>query len=433
MKNRLEVARELLKNDGIIFIHIDDREMHYLKLVADDIFGRDNFIATVPRKTRSGKSDVPYKLSQDFDWMLMYTKGTSKQDALFGRTIARKYHKTPDFPDDEWRTSDLTKQTTIQERSNSNFTLVNPRNGDEFPVNPNRSWAITIDTVDEYLKKKKIVFPGDYDFLDIKRPAMRVFKSEDIEKKGDDFDKTYVSSNFLNQVMDELLKSVINKKGTDEIVELFGGKVFAYPKPELLIQRIIEYTTKEGDIVLDFHLGSGTTCAVAHKTGRQYIGIEQMNYVETITLKRLKKVIGKRIKAENKLPEEIEYDTGGISESVNWQGGGDFIYCELMQYNEAYMDKIQAAQSSKELVELWRDIAENSFLNWYVNSEIPEDAVDDFIAIGEGKNGLDKQKKRLAELLDKNQLYVNLTEIDDEEFGVSEEDKALNRAFYGDS
>ena len=97
------------------------------------------------------------------------------------------------------------------------------------------------------------------------------------------------------------------------------------------------------------------------------------------------------------------------------------------------MDKIQAAQSSDELVGLWRDIAENSFLNWYVNAEIPEGAVEDFIEIGKGENGLEKQKKLLAELLDKNQLYVNLSEIDDEDFGVSDEDKALNRAFYGDS
>ncbi|MYB94780.1 site-specific DNA-methyltransferase, partial [Candidatus Poribacteria bacterium] len=168
MRNRLEVAREFLKDDGVILIHIDDQEMHYLKLVADDLFGRDNFIATVPRKTRSGKSDVPYKLSQDFDWMLMYTKGASKKDNIFQRDISRRYYETPDFPDDEWRLSDLTKQTTIQERPKSNFTLENPRNGEKFPVNPNRSWSITIDTVDEYLKKQKIVFPGDYDFLNIK-------------------------------------------------------------------------------------------------------------------------------------------------------------------------------------------------------------------------------------------------------------------------
>ena len=427
MKNRLEVARELLKVNGIIFIHIDDQEMHYLKLVADDIFGRDNFIATVPRKTRSGKSDVPYKLSQDFDWMLMYTKDASKTDALFGRTVERKYHKTPDFPDDEWRLTDLTTQRTIYERPNSNFTLVNPRNGQEFPVNPNRCWGVTKDSVDEYLRKGKIVFPGDYDFHDLKRPAMRVFKSEDKGKKA------YVSSDFLNQAMDELLKSMVNRKGTDEIVELFEEKVFAYPKNEGLIERIIEYTTQEGDTVLDFHVGSGTTAAVAHKMNRHWIAIEQMNYVETITMERLKKVVGKKVKAEGKLIEEINYDTGGISKSVNYQGGGDFIYCELMPYNQAFMDKIQAAQSSETLVALWQDIAENSFLNWYVNPETPEDAVEDFIEIGKGENGLDKQKKLLVELLNKNQLYVNLSEIEDEDFGVSEEDKALNRAFYGDA
>ena len=96
------------------------------------------------------------------------------------------------------------------------------------------------------------------------------------------------------------------------------------------------------------------------------------------------------------------------------------------------MDKIQASQSSEALVALWRDIAENSFLNWYVNAEIPEDAVADFIEIGKGENGLKKQKKLLAELLNKNQLYVNLSEIEDEDFGVSEEDKVLNQSFYGE-
>ena len=412
MKNRLEVARELLRDDGIIFIHIDDQEMHYLKVSADEIFGRDNFIATVPRKTRSGRSNVPYNFSQDFDWILMYTRGVSKKDALFERLISRNYHKTPDFQDDEWRLSDLTVQATIQERPNCNYTLVNPRNGEEFPVNPNRCWGITKDSVNDYLRRGKIVFPGDYDFHNLKRPSMRVFKSEDMGKKA------YVSSDFLNQVMDELLTNMVNRHGTDEILELFGSKAFAYPKNERLLQRIIEYTTEEGDIVLDFHLGSGTTAAVAHKMGRQYIGIEQMDYAEKIPVERLKKVIAG--------------DEGGVSESVNWRGGGDFIYCELMKYNQAYMDKIQSADFSEQLIALWENIALNSFLNWYVNPETPEDAVDDFKAIGQTENALDKQKKLLAELLDKNQLYVHLSEIDDEDFRVSEEDKALNREFYGE-
>ena len=413
MRNRLEVAKELLRDDGIILIHIDDQEMHYLKIVADDIFGRDNFIATVPRKTRSGRSNVPHNLSQDFDWMLMYTNGSSKKGNLFQRTISRKYYRTPDFPNDEWRLSDITVQATVHERPNCNFTLINPKNGQEFPVNPDRCWGFPKDSFHDHYRQGKIVFPEDYDFLNLKQPAMRVFKSEEIEKKGENFDKAYVSSDFLNQTMDELLKSMINKKGTDEIVELFGRKAFSYPKNELLMYRIIEYTTKKTDIVLDFHLGSGTTAAVAHKLGRQYIGIEQMDYAETLPVERLNKVIAG--------------EQGGISKSVDWQGGGDFIYCELMQYNQAYMDKIQAAHSSEELVALWRDISENSFLNWYVNEGMPQDAVNDFIAIDD----VEKQKRLLTELIDKNQLYVNLSEIADADFGVSAEDKVLNKAFYG--
>ena len=133
-----------------------------------------------------------------------------------------------------------------------------------------------------------------------------------------------------------------------------------------------------------------------------------MDYIETVTIERVRKVIEQN-------------------------GGGDFIYCELMKYNEAWMDKIQAAQTSEELVALWKDIAENSFLNWYVNPERPEEAVNDFIEIGKSDNGLEKQKKLLAELLNKNQLYVNLSEIEDEDFGIGEEDRKLNRLFYGEA
>ena len=127
-----------------------------------------------------------------------------------------------------------------------------------------------------------------------------------------------------------------------------------------------------------------------------------MDYVESVTVPRVEKVMKKQ--------------------------GGDFIYCELMEYNQTYIDKIQAAQSSEELIALWRDIAENSFLNWYVNAEMPEDAVNDFIAIDD----VGKQKHLLIELLDKNQLYVNLAEIEDRDFGVGAADKALNGAFYGE-
>ena len=159
-------------------------------------------------------------------------------------------------------------------------------------------------------------------------------------------------------------------------------------------------------IILDFFGGSGTTAHAVlelNKDGgnRKFILCEQMHYVETVTKERVRKII-----------EQNNRD--------------DFIYCELMQYNQAYMDKIQAAQSSEELVALWKEIAENSFLNWYVNAEMPQDAVNDFIAIDD----LETQKRCLVGLLNKNQLYVNLSEIEDADFGVSEEDKALNEMFY---
>lgn len=212
---------------------------------------------------------------------------------------------------------------------------------------------------------------------------------------------------------------------------MFGEKKFDFPKPESLLKRIIEISTQPNDIIIDYHLGSGTTAAVAHKMNRQWITVEQMDYVETIPVERLKKVIGKKTKKDGRMFEEIECDQGGISKTVNWQGGGGFIYCELMKYNEAFMDKIQLAKSSEEIVELWRDIAENSFLNWYVNPEMPNEAVNDFIEIGRTEHGLDKQKKLMAELLNKNQLYVNLSEIEDADFKVSESDKKLNELFYG--
>ena len=207
----------------------------------------------------------------------------------------------------------------------------------------------------------------------------------------------------------------LNSLGVVSFAKEYTG--FRTQKPESLLQRIIEVSSNAGDLVLDFCLGTGTTAAVAHKLGRQYIGIEQMDYGDKGAIQRLKKV--------------IKGDNVGISKDVNWKGGGAFLACELMKYNEVFMDCIQAAKSSKQLLTIWRDMAEGSFLNWYVNSKVPEEAIKDFEELGKSENGFEKQKHRLAELLDKNQLYVNLSEIDDAQFKVSKEDKALNKAFYG--
>ncbi len=194
-------------------------------------------------------------------------------------------------------------------------------------------------------------------------------------------------------------------------VELKSGK-----KPEKLIKRIFEMVVKKGDIVLDFFMGCGTTVAVAHKIGLQYIGIEQLGYGKNDSLIRLQNV--------------INGDPTGISESENWKGGGDFISCELMKSNQAFIEKIMKARDSDGLVQIWKQLSEFSYLKWYVNPTMPQEAINNFMEIGKEEHGLENQKKLLMELLDKNQLYVNLSEIDDRRFAVSEEDKQLNKAFY---
>ena len=223
------------------------------------------------------------------------------------------------------------------------FSIVNPETGERHYPSSTGNWRFNKKKIDALLANKEIYFGKDGKG----RPKLKRFLCD--VKAGVPY----------GTIWDDI---PLGNKGTSEIQSLFGSvNIFDTPKPEGLIKQIIEMSTNEGDLILDFFAGSGTTAAVAHKMHRQWITVEQMDYMETIPVERVKKVVGKKIRAEDKLPEEIEYDAGGISESVAWKGGGDFVYCELMQYNEVYMDKIQAAQSSKELVALWRDIAENSF------------------------------------------------------------------------
>lgn len=198
-----------------------------------------------------------------------------------------------------------------------------------------------------------------------------------------------------------------------------GVKLKKGKKPEGLLRRILDLASAKGELVLDFFSGSGTTAAVAHKMGRRYVAIEQLDYGDDDTTTRLGNV--------------LRGDTSGISGAEGWRGGGDFVYCELMKYNEAFIERIEAAKSSKDLLAIWKDLARGSFLNWYVNPEMPDEAVRDFEALGKEEGGLEKQKRLMVGLLDKNQLYVNLSEIEDAQFKVSKEDKALNKAFYGEA
>ena len=405
LKNRLEVAKELLHEQGSIWIHTGEDGMHYLKVLCDSIFGKDKFIGTLPRKIRDGKSDVPFNFSQDFDWILVYTKATENQ-SIVGRKIERKYYITPDFPNRPWRTADLTNQRTVKERPNSNFTMINPKTGKKYPVNPKRSWAVSKSTFEEWYQKGGIGFPDDYEFMKGDKPFRRVFKDEDIKKDN----LAYVSSDILiKEFFINLLNKTKNKVGNDEITDLFSRDEFSYAKPEKLIETIINVTTVEGDSILDFFMGSGTTQAVAHKMNRQYIGIEQMDYIETVSVERLKKVIAG--------------EQGGISKDVEWQGGGSFVYCELKNDAQDFLNKVKNALSSEELVELLDQVKKSSFLSYRV--EAKKLHKEEFT-----KLSLFEQKQLLVELIDHNNLYVNYCDIDDVNNNISEKEKQLNKMFY---
>lgn len=189
-------------------------------------------------------------------------------------------------------------------------------------------------------------------------------------------------------------------------VTLKGGK-----KPEKLIRRLLEMASNPGDIVLDYHLGSGTTCAVAHKIGRRYIGVEQLEYDDNDSTVRLESV--------------INGDTTGISKAVKWQGGGSFVYCELAKLNQTIVEEIEAATDEATLSDIYGRMVKSGFISYKVNPADIDAAADDYGALA-----LDDKKRFLMEILDKNLLYVNYCDIDDEEFCISDEDKAFTRSFY---
>jgi len=378
MKNRLEVAKELLTDDGVFFASCDDNEQAYLKILMDEVFGNENFITNFV-VIRAEGGGLAKQVVKGHDYLLTYAKNIEKFDPLRkpkdirGKIVEKDGKKY--WIEEDWLRIEFGRYGTC--------------------------YYEDIERIKGKDKKDEIdkgIEDGQYILLNKGKNKTIVGRYRALDADG---------SKFYS-----ILKH-LNADGKNELKDLMGEDIFAFPKPTALLKEIILGATffeKDKDaIILDFHAGSGTTAHAVLELNKQdngnrrFILVEQMDYVESVTVPRVEKVMEK-------------------------QNSGDFIYSELMEYNQIYMDKIQDAQSSEALVALWRDIAENSFLNWYVNEEMPQEAVEDFIAI----NDVEKQKHLLAELLDKNQLYVNLAEIEDVDFAVSEADKVLNRAFYGE-
>lgn len=248
--SRLMVARSLLKEDGVIFISIDDNEQRNLKIICDEVFGEKNFVAMIPWRKRTAKSDVPFGVSQDYEWIIIYAKSDKFVASIDGKE--RKYYLSDDFPNKPWRVHDLTKQTTASERPNSFFTIVNPKNGKEYPANPNRTWAITEETFKQYYNENRIVFPGDYDFLNIAKPVLRYWKEDDMKKAGEAFGRVAVSTKLPDEIG-------MSQDGTKEVTDIFERKIFSFPKPSSLIKFYLTILHDSSALVLDFFSGSATT------------------------------------------------------------------------------------------------------------------------------------------------------------------------------
>ncbi|GAA8335169.1 hypothetical protein HpBT203_15290 [Helicobacter pylori] len=383
MKNRLEVAREFLSDDGVIFVQCDDNEQAYLKVLMDEIFLRENFVGCISWKQFHSVKNDATNFSKNIEYILCYCKNFSKNlisNEPFDKSSLYKLKDENGFY----------KLDPVWAKSGNNFSPYTFLNGKTWSPPSGTFWRYSIGTLKDMEQNNRIVFNG-------KNPMAKRYLSEVAEgrKTSTFWDGSEVGYN-LN--------------GDTEIKQLFNGnKVFNNPKPEALISRIIEISTNENDLVLDSFAGSGTTCAVAHKMKRRYIGIEQMDYIETITKERLKKVIGG--------------EQGGISKKCDFKGGGSFVYAELKEVNLEVKKQILNAKSANECQKIFNDLNER-FLK-------RADCKIDGIHSEEFQNlDLNEQKRICCALLDSNEDYLNLGDINEDAWGIDEVTKKYNEIFY---
>jgi len=303
MYPRLELLRELLSEEGSIWVNIDDDEGHYMKVLCDELLGRSNFINTVIWQKKYSPANDAKWLSDNHDFILVYAKNKVlwRPNLLERSEKATARYKNPDNdPKGPW------KPITLHAKSGKNgdfeYTF---KNGYTWKPIPGTFPRFSKDTLAKYDKENKIWFGKDGKSI----PAVKNYLSE--VKQG--------VTALTVWTYDEVGH---NHEAKSEVKVFNQDDPFATPKPERLIERVITLSTNAGDLVLDSFLGSGTTAAVAHKMGRRYIGIEMGEQAKTHCVVRLKKV--------------IDGEQGGISKAVGWKGGGGFRFFTL---GDAVFDK----------------------------------------------------------------------------------------------
>lgn len=427
MKTRLKLAKELLSEQGTIVISIDNNELSYLQILMDEVFGvinRKNII-TVKRGSVTGAKVINPGLVNISEFILVYSKNSNywKPNRLF---------KKKDW-DTRYNGFILNYSEGIE---NWKFTTVLKAFADSYQLPKNKLRKVLGDKYESELEKfvysnsDKVMQPATLDENSVSQSAVELKRESEgnkekvfvLERENNrpyyifngklilfmkdrlntiDGEETF--SEPMTDIWDDVLPNDLHNEGG---IKLRKGK-----KPEKLIQRIVELCTKSNDLVLDFFIGSGTTASVCNKLDRRFIGIEQLDYIEELPVQRL--------------INTINGEQSGISKSVNWQGGGSFIYCELSKYNQKYADLILESGSKEKLLSIWSEMKEKAFLSYQFDKQTFDERIEAFKTLS-----FDDQKKFLLEILDKNQLYANYSEIEDVTFNISKDDKKLNKIFY---
>ncbi len=297
MRDRLEIIRRLMSEDGSLWITIDDNECHYLKVLCDEVFGRINFICNVIWEKADSPRNSARQFSTDHDHLLVYSKNPDWVPKKLARTDeANAIYSNPDNdPRGSWLPGDPYANKPY---SKGQYTIVGPT-GREFSPPPGRFWRISEEKLRELDKEGRIWWGPTGNA----RPSIKRYLSE----VGDLVPRTLWSKNDVGS----------NRTSKNEMRELFPGvSSFDTPKPERLMKRVLEISTNPGELVLDSFAGSGTTGAVAHKMGRRWIMVELGEHCHSHIIPRLKKVIDGE-------------DKGGVTKSIGWQGGGGFRYYKL--------------------------------------------------------------------------------------------------------
>lgn len=428
MENRLKLAKRLLSPDGAIFVQISDDGVAELHLLMKEVFGEENFLnkITVRTKSPSGFASVNAGVFETAEYILAF--GKDKRRWTFNTQYVEtdwddnyKFVVTnKNDPYDSWMTTtifdilaqdngfatvkamrDQLGKSAVNEMA-ATYALEHADSVFRYTAISNKAGSEVVKTRDLSKAEPDRVFAVEREneyTVYVRNGQELAFYS----KKVRNINGVDVPSMAVTNIWTDTPYEGISSEGG---VTLNGGK-----KPEKLLQRIIALNTNEGDIVLDYHLGSGTTAAVAHKMGRRYIGVEQLDYGPQGAVKRLKGV--------------IDGDKTGVSKSLSWHGGGSFVYVELAQQGETLMTSLEAATDSHDIEAVLNSATERGLLRPSVLPDSLKNTRDDFSGLS-----LDEQKQLVAELIDKNRLYINSSDIEDASYNLADADISFTKSFY---